>query len=592
MKKANFFKAFLIMLPKFARVAPPLFILLCAAFFIHGAARAALVPATQLFLERAVDFAARRAALPDAAAGLALLGLAHVCRQLFHGVHHILMIMYWRRAEGALSLEYHNKAGRIAPERFEDTQALDDMDKALRGKDEAVWFTGSLVTVICFYIPYFAFMAAYLTGVKPALIILLALVFTPTLLAHVFRTKVFSKAEDEAAPFRREFEYYEQCLAGREYFKETRILGAFSYFRKLYADALARLNKLDFRASKRAAGAGLCVKLLSLSGYIGILLLLFDLLIKGEIGAGAFAAIFTSLEMVFSLMRELIVDMFGESAKNLSRMQNYFSFLQMPERGGAEAELPEGFGVELRGVSYTYRNATRKAVDNVTACIRHGETVAVVGENGSGKTTLIRLLAGLYMPDAGEILYGGIDTKTASAPSLYKEISAVFQNYQRYQMTLRENIGIGDVKKAASDSALDTPCAQSGIDINDGNYIGGYDTMLSREFDGADLSGGQWQRVAIARGFFRARRLIFLDEPTAAIDPIEETKIYNRFAEISRGKTAVIVTHRLGSVRLADRIFVMKRGKLAEQGAHAELMAANGEYARLYRSQEQWYRGG
>ena len=252
-------------------------------------------------------------------------------------------------------------------------------------------------------------------------------------------------------------------------------------------------------------------------------------------------------------------------------------------------ELPEGTGISLRGVSFAYPGAAQKAVDDVTLTISHGETVAVVGENGSGKSTLARLMLGLYLPDGGSVFYGKVNTKDAAAGSLFTHISAVFQKYQRYQMTLRENVGISDVGRNAGSAGLDEVCAKAGIDKSGGSFNNGYETMLSREFDGVDLSGGQWQRVAIARSFFRAHRFIVLDEPTAAIDPIEETKIYNRFAEISKGKTALIITHRLGSVKLADRILVMKNGKLVEQGTHAQLMAAEGEYARLYKSQEQWY---
>ena len=520
MKKANFLKAFFLMIPRFVRVSPALFINFNIVCFLHGIARAALVPATQIFLERATDFTVQKATLPYVIAGLLLLGLAHVCRQLIHGVHHIIMMMYWRRAEGILALEIHKKLSRISTVNFEDTQTLDDMNKAIKGKDEAVWFTGSTVTAISFYIPYFTFMAVYLMNIKPILIILLAIVFIPTLLAHVFRTKVFAKAEDKAAPIRRKFDYYELCLTGREYFKETRILGAFSYFKKLYADALSLLNILDFRASAKASAVELCVKLLSLFGYIGILLILFDLLMKGEISVGAFAAIFFSLEMVFSLMREMIVDNLGESAKNLSRVQNYLRFMQMPEREGTETGLPASGDIDLRGVSFSYPNTGQKAVDNVTATIRHGETVAVVGENGSGKTTLVRMITGLYPPDEGEILYGEVNTQTVSASSLFRNISAVFQKYQRYQMTLRENIGISNAEDAAEDTLLDSISIQAGIDKSDNHFTNGYDTMLSREFDGIDLSGGQWQRVAIARSFFRSHQLIVLDEPTAAIDPV------------------------------------------------------------------------
>jgi len=589
-KKINFFRAFIMMVSRFARVSPVLFVVFIIVLFAHGIARAALVPATQIFLERAADFTVQKVMLSDVIVGLIILGLAHVCRQIIHGVHHIIMMMYLRRAEGVLSLEIHKKLSRISPIDFEDTQTLDDMNKAIQGKDEAVFFTESIVTMLCFHVPYFTFMAIYLMNIKPILIILLVLVFVPTFLTHILRTKVFAKAEDKAAPIRREFDYYELCLTGREYFKETRVLGAFSYFKKLYTESMSLLNKLIFRASTKASIIELCVKLFSLFGYIGILFLLFDLLMKGEISVGAFAAIFTSLEMVFSLMRELVIDNLGESAKNLSRVQNYLRFLQIPEREGVEMELPTDSNIDLRGVSFSYPNAGQKAVDNVTVTIQHGETVVIVGENGSGKTTLVRMITGMYLPEEGEILYGEVNTKTVSASSLFKNISAVFQKFQRYQMTLRENVGISNADDVVSDTALDTISIQAGIDKNDGSLINGYDTMLSREFDGVDLSGGQWQRVAIARSFFRTHQFIVLDEPTAAIDPIEETKIYNRFAEISKDKTAIIVTHRLGSVKLADRILVMKQGKLVEQGIHTDLMAINGEYARLYKSQEQWYK--
>ncbi len=591
MKKMNVFQAFIKMIPKIVRVSPMGFVIWQLAAVLHGLAYGVIAPVTQMFFDRAAGFATREVELAVVASGLIILGMMHVIKQALNGVANFIPMMYYRKAEGVLSLEVHEKMGRISPVCFEDTKTLDDIDKAIQGKNQAIWFTGTILAMCNFYVPYFICMALYLFSIKPVLAVSLALVFAPTLVTQVFRTKVFAKAEDKAAPVRREFDYYESCMTGREYFKETRILGAVPFFRALYADALAMLNKLVFRASVKSDLAELGMKLLSLSGYVGILLLLLGSLLKGEVSVGAFAAIFGSISQMFSLMEELVCYNFGAVARDFGRVQNYLAFLEMAERGGDDAEIADDAPVNLCNVSFTYPGAQRKAVDGVTLTINPGEMIAVVGENGSGKSTLARLITGIYVPDEGGVLHGDADTRKVSQRSVFRRISAVFQKYQRYQMTFRENIGIGDTGREAGDDVLDWVCGEAGIYLKDRSLIDGYETMLSREFDGVDLSGGQWQRIAIARGFFREHQVIVLDEPTAAIDPVEETNIYNRFAEISRGRTAVVITHRLGSVRLADRILVMKQGRLVEQGSHAELMGFGGEYERLYRSQEQWYRG-
>lgn len=576
MRKIHILRAFFLVLPKLARVAPLQFALWQCIAVLHGLSFAILTPATQLFFERATALATGHADMASVMAALLCLAAAHVVMQILNGICNFIPMMYTQKAHGVFSAALFQKINRLTPIQWENTRVLDDINKALKGEQESIYFTNTILMLLTFYLPYFLFMALYLWRCKPLLVISLLLVFLPTLLTQLLRTKLFAKAEDASAPVRRELEYAESCIAGREFFKETRTLGAFGYFRDLFQSSASLLNRLQMRASVRADLAELGMKLLSLVGYAGILLLLLDALLANEISVGAFAAIFNSVAQMFSMMREIICSHFGSVAGTYGRVQNYLAFMQ--------AETPERPALQFNSgdivadhISFTYPQATQPAICDVSLTIHAGETVALVGENGSGKSTLARLLLGLYEPEHGRIERG---------PS---SSSAVFQQYQRYQMTLRDNITISDFCAPAEDDKLELVSRRAGLDVYGRSFPAGLDTMLSREFDGVDLSGGQWQRVAIARGLFRNHELIVLDEPTAAIDPIEETQVYNRFAQMAKDKTALIITHRLGSVRLADRILVMQQGRLVQQGTHESLMAAGGEYARLYAAQEQWY---
>ena len=229
-------------------------------------------------------------------------------------------------------------------------------------------------------------------------------------------------------------------------------------------------------------------------------------------------------------------------------------------------------------------------MENVNLTIHRGETIAVVGENGAGKSTLIRLITGLYLPQNGRVTHNNKSTKEITPRVLFTGITGVFQNFQRYQLELSDNITISDMEsESKTQQDIDVAVVQSGLRLDTDIFPNGYETMLSREFDGVDLSGGEWQKVAIARGVYRDHELIILDEPTAAIDPVEETKIYERFAKIARNKTAVIITHRLGSVKFADKIVVMKEGRIVGVGSHEKLLLSCLLYKNMWESQAQSY---
>lgn len=289
------------------------------------------------------------------------------------------------------------------------------------------------------------------------------------------------------------------------------------------------------------------------------------------------------------MMEDMICKQYGSVARDFGKVQNYLGFLELPERTGVSQQISGSSNIYLKGVSFAYPDMKQWAIHDVSLTVNEGETVAIVGENGSGKSTLTHLISGLYMPNKGKIFYGDVDISTISNETLFRNISAVFQKYQRYQMTWRDNIRISNISAYSDDRQIQEACCQAGIDNLGKGLLNGYDTMLSREYEGIELSGGEWQRVAIARGLFRQHQLIILDEPTASIDPIEEIRVYKQFMQISQNKTCIIVTHRIGAARFADRIIVMKQGRIVEQGKHDELVSIGGEYQRLFKAQEQWY---
>ncbi len=574
----------------YIKIAPVNTILKIVIDIAHGISFGVITLATQSFLDTATAFSKGETTISVALLFLLMLGAVHLINRLLNAVANYMPGIMWTKVAGYLRKDAYRKISKLSPEVFEDTDKLDDINKAMNGISGAMSILMVIEISITFYASYFIFMAWYLFGLKPILVLAIVFVFIPNVISQFVRMKIFDKAEDKAAPARRELDYYERCITDREYYKETRLLGAFSYFKRKYIETLDLLQSIQIKSDAKNGVISIVTTLIGVAGYCGVILLAFHAVMNREISIGAFAAVLSSIGALYNLMNELIEFQIGNLSRNLPMVSNYMRFLKLPERQGEQVEMPEQCDIRLENVSYSYPKAEEYAVKDVSISINAGETVAIVGENGSGKSTLIRLITGLYKPSNGTVFYGDKNINDISYHSLFKNISAVFQKYQRYQMTLKENISISDSKKNPKENELERICKVAGVDCDSENYPEKWDTMLSREFDGVDLSGGQWQRIAIARAFFKTHGFILLDEPTAAIDPYEETRIYNKFAEISKDKTAIIVTHRLGSVKLADRVFVMKDGEVVQCGTHEQLLRETGEYQRLWAAQEQWYK--
>jgi ATP-binding cassette subfamily B protein len=242
-------------------------------------------------------------------------------------------------------------------------------------------------------------------------------------------------------------------------------------------------------------------------------------------------------------------------------------------------------------VTFAYPGAARPVLDGIDLTLRPGERVALVGENGAGKTTLAKLLLGLYQPTAGRIIVDGIDLADLDLEWWRRRAAAVFQDYVKYELTAGENIGFGDLSRLNNAPAILAAAARSGADAVVAALPLGYQTMLGKAYDedGHDLSIGQWQKLAIARAYLRDTVVLVLDEPTAALDARAEVEVYRRFRDMAEGKSVLLISHRLGSARLADRIIVLEHGRIVEEGSHAELVVRGGRYATMYAAQAQWY---
>lgn len=586
-KKYNYFDIMGSMLKVSVRNMPGTFAAVVLAMALAEVSASASVLVKQNLFERAQDLVDGGSAGKLYGAALFLGGYL-IVEMLLNAAYILMSEQARQRLEQEVGNLLHKKASKIDPICYEDSRFLDDIKRANEGIWSAVQVMWVSVRMAGAFLCYYGFMGTYLVQIETGLLVMLCISFLPYIIGGVVRYRMHKRAAWEGAPYQRRGEYYGRCITDREYARETRLLGAYGYFFRKFRENMAMVRDIDWKATKKSELMEIFLRFIAMTGYIGMILLLFYYLIRGRVSIAAFAAILASLDSISDKLDVMFRTWLPGMTDNIGSAENYMVFMGLPERKAVK-EIPEGKRVSFHKVSFAYPGKGEPVLHEIDLDIKEGETVAIVGENGAGKSTFAKLLLGLYCPTEGRVEIDGVDTRKIDPGDSVGKLSAVFQNFQKYKMTLEENVLMSDSRHPVDENRILHSLHRAGLDENGGEFGQGLDTMLSREFGGTDLSGGQWQRLAIARGLYRQHNLIVLDEPTAAIDPLKETEIYQKFAESAKNKTAVIITHRLGSARIADRIVVLDKGRIAEQGTHEELMGRHGLYSEMYHEQAKWY---
>ena len=493
-----------------------------------------------------------------------------------------------------VSIEVMRQAARLDLTTYEDPDFYDRLERArVQATDRLAMiqqmgrlFLQVLTTVI---------WSAQLVYYSPWLMLLLVLGVLPSFFGETHFAFLGYAKNFRQTPVKRVMDYLRMVGGSKEAAKELKLFNLSDYLTNRFANLSEQIYRENVDLSKRKLLWGGLLSLLGTCGYYGAYVFAIWEGIHGKYNVGVFFLITTSIQQASGNLQQAFSTASGiaDQALFLTDLIGFFELKPVVESkpNALPAPRPIRRGFEFRNVSFAYPGTERRVLKDFNFTIEPGQRVALIGENGQGKTTVVKLITRLYDPTEGQILLDGVDLRDYSIDDLHREMGVIFQDFMRYEMTVRENISVGQIEVSHTDADIEAAAHKSLADEVVKKLAGGYDQMLGRRFvSGVDLSGGEWQRIALARAYLRDAQLLVLDEPTAALDAKSELEVFERFAELTTGKMALLISHRFSTVRMADRIVVLAGGRLVEEGTHQQLIALGGRYAEMFEMQAASYR--
>jgi ATP-binding cassette subfamily B protein len=478
-------------------------------------------------------------------------------------------------------------------DQFEDSAFYDKLERARQQTAGRTILLSQVLSQVQDLITML-FLAAGLVVFNPWLILLLIVAVIPAFLGEAYFNDKNYSLNRRQTPERRELDYIRYIGASDETAKEVKIFNLSNFLTDRFRQLSNQFYKDNKALSVRRSLWGTIFAILGSAGYYGAYIFIIATTITGKQSIGALTFLAGSFRQMRSLL-ETILSRFTSVSQGAIYLKDFFDFFQIEPKIKLSANArpfpkPIQTGFEFKDVGFKYHHSERWANRHLSFTLHAGEKLALVGENGAGKTTLVKLLARLYDPTEGRIMLDGHDLKEYDLSELRKEVGIIFQDYIRYQMTVSQNIAVGNIDEKENSNLIEHAARQSLADKLVQRLPGKYAQALGKRFNqGVELSGGEWQKIALARAYMKEAQLLILDEPTAALDARAEYEVFERFTELTRGKTAVLISHRFSTVRMADRILVLEKGQLLESGDHNSLLKNNGRYAELFNLQAKGY---